>query len=887
MYKVGEWVYDFQTREKVQILDANEVWGFKNYRVFNPDTQCTYQLPEEQVATIDTPFTYNQYFIQYISLLCKIKNETNEGLLSHLSSGIIPLPHQLYALNRVVSTNTIRYILADEVGLGKTIEAGLIIKELKARGLIKRILVVCPKGLVTQWELEMKEKFDEHFDIVLPEDYGTLKRFTSQSNVYQAFDQIISPMDSIKPLERRAGWNEERVAAYNEQRIESIINSGWDLIIIDEAHRVAGSSGEVARYKLGHLLCSAAPYVLLLTATPHCGKTESFLRLVRLLDDKAFPNYKAIVKEQVAPYIIRSEKREAIDNNGNKLFKNRLTKVVEISWDERHTLQRKLYELVTEYVCTGYNQAIKEKKFYIGFLMILMQRLVTSSTAAIRDSIEKRLNVLINQEMKVHHLTVEELAEESTEESLEKAIEVISLNIKKEIKQLEEILAVAKQAEFEYLDAKSEPLIQILDTLYAEDPNRKTIIFTEFVATQDYLVSYLTSKGFKCSKLNGSMDIEERNNVLQEFKTSTNVLISSDAGGEGLNLQFANILINYDLPWNPMKIEQRIGRIDRIGQKDVIHIFNFIIKDTIENRVRTVLEDKLHIIFKEMGIDKLSDVLDQELAEVDFTNLYVKSIRNPKNIEYNVTKMEDDIKSQIKSAQDVKQLLTIEKNLTISQIEDNGFDVEHALGQMIRYYYAWKNKDITLLQYVHSSDDEVKKHLVKDLYFSSEEPLLHIEIKDFPNEKGYFMLWELSINDTKGCKRVIPLFINEEMVLRPLAGKKIWEELTKEKTQLIFKDSRSTDLNLIEQLTHIAQNYAYDTFIELKERYEAQTEEKHRKYTYAIKLRKDAAEKIGIENIRHHRLKQLDVEKQAIDEEYEKSKQICPLFKPIIIVYVE
>ena len=247
---------------------------------------------------------------------------------------------------------------------------------------------MCPTGLVTQWGLEMQEKFDEKFHTILPEDYDTIRKITDSDDVYGQFDQVISPMDSIKPLEKRAGWTEEKIAKYNEDRIYSIINSGWDLVVIDEAHRVAGSSGEVARYKLGNLLSGASPYLLLLTATPHNGKTEPFLRLIRIVDEDAFPNFKAIVKEQVAPYVIRTEKREAIDNSGNTLFKERKTKVIGLHWDERHSMQRMLYEMVTQYVSKNYNKAMRNrgKNMWIMFLLIMMQRLVTSSTSAIRES---------------------------------------------------------------------------------------------------------------------------------------------------------------------------------------------------------------------------------------------------------------------------------------------------------------------------------------------------------------------------------------------------------------------------------------------------------------------------------------------------------------------
>ena len=411
MLNVGEFAFDTTTGTNVQVLEIIDVWGYVSYKVFNPATGKVYKVSEEQLNIESSGMLYDENYLRYVTLLSKIKNETAGGLLSSLSSGIIPLPHQLHVLNRAMETNNIRYILADEVGLGKTIEAGMIIKELKARGLVQRVLVVCPTGLVTQWASEMQEKFHERFQVILPSDYDTIKRLTDSDDVYGQYDQVISPMDSIKPLEKRAGWSDEKVAKYNEERIYSIINSGWDLVIIDEAHRVAGSSGEVARYKLGNLLSQASPYLLLLSATPHNGKTEPFLRLVRLLDAEAFPNAKSIVKEQVAPYLIRTEKREAIDNNGNLLFKNRITHLVTLQWDERHSLQRELYQMVSSYVAKTYNKALRNKKknMCLIFLLIIMQRMVTSSTAAVRQSLERRLDVLKTQSTRLGTLTEEDL----------------------------------------------------------------------------------------------------------------------------------------------------------------------------------------------------------------------------------------------------------------------------------------------------------------------------------------------------------------------------------------------------------------------------------------------------------------------------------------------
>lgn len=429
MLEVGKFAFDTVNSVNVQILERIEAWGYISYRVFNPASGHVYKSSEKQLKEDGGTNTYDENYLRYVTLLSKIKNETAGGLLSSLASGVIPLPHQLHVLNRAMKNNTIRYILADEVGLGKTIEAGMVIKELKTRGLIQRILVVCPTGLVTQWAAEMQEKFHEKFNVILPSDYDTIRRLTDNDDVYGQYDQVISPMDSIKPIEKHAGWTQEKVDQYNEERIYSIINSGWDLIIIDEAHRVAGSTGEVARYKLGYLLSQTSPYLLLLSATPHNGKTEPFLRLVRLLDAEAFPNAKSIVKEQVAPYLIRTEKREAIDNNGNKLFKNRITHLVTLNWDERHTMQRELYELVTDYVSKTYNKALRNRKknMCLIFLLIIMQRMVTSSTAAILQSLERRLQVLKSQSTHLGNLTEEDLAELDIEDGVEDALEAMGV----------------------------------------------------------------------------------------------------------------------------------------------------------------------------------------------------------------------------------------------------------------------------------------------------------------------------------------------------------------------------------------------------------------------------------------------------------------------------
>ena len=888
MLNIGDFAFDTASGTNVQVLEKIDMWGYVSYKVFNPATGTVYKVGEEQLNTGDSEIHYDVYYLRYVTLLSKIRNETAGGLLSSLSSGIIPLPHQLHVLNRAMSTNDIRYILADEVGLGKTIEAGMIIKELKARGLIRRILVVCPTGLVTQWASEMQEKFHEKFQMILPSDYDTIKRLTDSDDVYGQFDQVISPMDSIKPLEKRIGWSDERVKKYNEERIYSIINSGWDLIVIDEAHRVAGSSGEVARYKLGRLLSQASPYLLLLSATPHNGKTEPFLRLVRLLDAAAFPNAKSIVKEQVAPYLIRTEKREAIDNNGNLLFKNRITHLVTLQWDQRHSHQRELYEMVSSYVSKTYDKARHNRKnMCLVFLLIIMQRMVTSSTAAVRQSLERRLEALQTQNTRIGTLTEEDLEELNIEDGVEEAIEAMSLNMAEEIEELVRIIEVAKQAEYQHTDVKVEKLTDTLDMLISEDKDQKVIIFTEFVATQLYLRNLLMNRGYTVTILNGSMSVEERDLALHEFRTKTNIFISTDAGGEGLNLQFANIIINYDLPWNPMKIEQRCGRADRIGQTRDVHIFNFIVTDTVENRVREVLEEKLSVILEEMGVDKYSDVLDSEVAEIDFTEAYMRSIGKPFKIEENLHPIESEMKQQLQNTLKYKDVIREEKDLSSLVGQGSDFDVDEALRTMLAYYSFWQGQDLKLIDRISIADEEIIRHLRTDIIQDHKAKILNVGISDFPNEAGYFMLWEMSIsNDPEDC-RIIPIFINDKFVLRPMAGKRLMDVFLDGTSKLAVTESMNVDEETYSRLEKMSSDFAYDTFIEMKDKRLQKNEEDYNKYLYALQLRTEAAQHIGIENIRQSKLQKLEQEKAAIESARKTGSQIYPDFKLVILIRLE
>jgi len=370
--KEALWWYSPDYGQLCQVIETQTLWGETTCRVWLPGRDSVVCVPASRLAPLEDSGTGTADGIAYVASAARVADAlTQDVLLAPIESSVIPLPHQIKALSRAISGDRVRYLLADEVGLGKTIEAGLILRELKLRGLVKRTLVIAPKGLVTQWVAEMHTHFNEDFRLLIPGDFSAYRRITKEDNIWQSHPQVVSSMDSVKPLESRRGWSESRVADYNRERFEDLVSAGWDLVIVDEAHRLGGSTDQVARFKLGQGLCEAAPYFLMLSATPHQGKTDAFHRLVSLLDVQAFPDLGSVTRDRVQPYVIRTEKRRAITTEGKPLFKPRKTELASVSWGETHRDQQILYEAVTEYVREGYNQAMREKRSYIGFLMIL------------------------------------------------------------------------------------------------------------------------------------------------------------------------------------------------------------------------------------------------------------------------------------------------------------------------------------------------------------------------------------------------------------------------------------------------------------------------------------------------------------------------------------
>jgi superfamily II DNA or RNA helicase len=922
---VGTWVFSEFHGEVVRILDAETVWNHTAYQVWIPGLKAVQRVADESLSDLPLGKTSATDWITYAVAAARIADALSQDvLLAPLEAGVIPLPHQLHALSRAVTGDRVRYLLADEVGLGKTVEAGLIFRELKLRGLVKRVLVVAPKGLVTQWVQEMQTHFGEEFRLLTPSEFSSLRNLTGTENVWRQFDQVVCPTDSIKPIERRRGWSGEKLEAYNQERLGDLIDAGWDLIICDEAHRLGGSTEQVARYRLGKALAGAAPYLLLLSATPHQGKTAGFQRLMALLDRDEFILAGSIRKEKVVPFVIRTEKRRAINDRGDPLFMPRMTKLVPIRWEEKHKLQQHLYESVTEYVRLGYNQAMRQNRQYLGFLMILMQRLVTSSTQAIATAMERRLAALQTTDVTtvVDEPPEGDVAEQDGQEQLEELLATRLAGLQNEKAEVTLLLDLARRCQAQGPDARAETLIGILyDNQRDENnPELKYLIFTEFVPTQNMLREFLEQHGFSVVCLNGSMDLDERRRVQRQFAEKTRILVSTDAGGEGLNLQFAHIIINYDLPWNPMRIEQRIGRVDRIGQRLPVKAYNLIFENSVELRVREVLETKLATILDEFGVDKTQDVLDSTESGAIFERLYAQAILNPGGLEKNVERLIQEVREQASQEMAGRSFYgetvldpTLAQQLSshplpfwvermaTAYVRSQGGTVQRDLfshtlawpdgSRMERVSFHSREAQEKGLQYVSLEDGRIRR-LVRELPRAVVgEPIPSVRIGGLPSEVvGYWSLWRISL-DQQAVRdvKIVPIFHHDDgRTLMPTA-RHIWDAWLEERPDIEQVGSRagSEAEATFRRLRDDAERLCEDAFHDLHRRHQDRLKRERERGQYAFEVRRLALGRLGLPEVRQHRLNRLSDEERDWAAELQRREQILPELQPVVLLRVE
>ncbi|MCP5271836.1 MAG: DEAD/DEAH box helicase family protein [Burkholderiaceae bacterium] len=921
--RVGDWCWLARQASACRVVDRLEVWGQTAYRVWLPGKDTVLRARADELAALDALQPSADQVLHAVAA-AKLQDALEDNLLlAPIQSSVVPLPHQLYALNRAMSRDRIRYLFADEVGLGKTIEAGLVLRELKLRGRVRRILVVAPKGLIRQWQAEMRQHFGETLQHIEPQDLTAFRQWRSDDEtLWRQHDQVICSLDSVKPMEGRRGWSTEQVAAYNRDRFEDLVAAGWDLVIIDEAHRMGGSTEQVARYKLGAALAEASPYLLLLSATPHQGKTDQFMRLMQLLDREAFPDEGSVTRDRVRPFVVRTEKRVAIDAEGQALFKPRLTRLQPVAWEARHAAQRRLYESVTDYVRHGYNQAMAAKQRHVGFLMILMQRLVTSSTAAIRATLEKRQASLeaAPAQLELAPADVADWAELDGQTQAEVAFDAAGWALEKG--EVETLLSLARETEAAGTDAKAEALVELIYKLQQEenDPALKVLVFTEFVPTQAMLAAFLESRGFSVVTLNGGMDLDARTRAQRDFAAGARVLVSTDAGGEGLNLQFCHVIVNFDVPWNPMRLEQRIGRVDRIGQRRVVRAFNFVLEDTVEHRVREVLEHKLAVIAEEFGVDKAADVMDSIDVEPAFDAVFVAGIQNPDAIDKACDAVVDVVRETVSDAKKHAELLADTHDLdatSAKQWRDHPaqFWLERALrhgladqgGEIVKAGAGWRVRwgdgstseqvcfdarvaeEQPALEWVTLEDPRARSVIDRLPRCVAGQPVATVQVTGLPaTVQGYWSLWQISLDaDGRTRRRFLPVFVNDEGRSFVPTARRVWDLLLTEPISVSGAVAGEQAVVAFEASQAAARTHGERVFQELATDSLNRIREERERAQYAFEARRQAIGRIGLPAVREHRLKRLQQEHDTRMAALDQASTATPDLHAVLMIRVD
>jgi len=577
------------------------------------------------------------------------------------TSNVEPLPHQISAVYEVMlPKQPLRFVLADDPGAGKTIMAGLLIRELLMRADAKRILIVSPGSLTEQWQDELLEKFGVTFDIFSREK----QEQCSTGNYFDESNQLICRLDQL---------------SRSEELQEKLKNTEWDLIIVDEAHKLSANYfgnkiNKTKRFLLGELLGSITRHYLLMTATPHNGKEEDFQIWLSLLDsDRFYGKFReGAHKVDVSDMMRRMVKEELLKFDGTPLFPERRAYTANF---ELSSMEAILYEEVTTYVREEMNRADKldgKKKNNIGFALTMLQRRLASSPEAIYQSVKRRRKRLedrlvetkliargqksqssnvaetlgeyrVNKRIELAD-NYDELDEDLSAEEYELYAEQVvdQASAAETIPELEAEILSLKDLEYQALrvvesgnDKKWEELSCLLqdkpEMFLSNGHRRKLIIFTEHKDTLNYLVGRIgdmLGNAKAVRTIYGGTNRDERRKIQEEFRNDPEVvvLIATDAAGEGVNLQNANLMVNYDLPWNPNRLEQRFGRIHRIGQTEVCHLWNIVANETREGAVFQKLFEKIEIEKKALG-GKVFDVLGEAFDNVSLKDLLVEAIR--------------------------------------------------------------------------------------------------------------------------------------------------------------------------------------------------------------------------------------------------------------------
>jgi SNF2 family DNA or RNA helicase len=565
-----------------------------------------------------------------------------DPLLAMNVSKIDPLPFQIEAVyGYVLKQPRIRFLIADDAGAGKTIMAGLILKELKLRNLAKRILIVVPSHLKDQWRRELKEKFDEKFMIL---DRNTFNAHYGE-NPWERNSQVITSIDFAK----------------QDDIIRTLESVDWDLVIVDEAHKMAAyrygeKTEKTERYKLGEVLSKTSNHLIFLTATPHKGDPENFRLFLDLLMPGFFATHEMIeesLKNKDNPLFIRRLKEDLRDFDGKPIFTRRFPRTIKFRLSD---IEKELYNEVSRYVVEQYNKALvkpEDKRRNVAFALLILQRRMASSTYALLKSLERRKAKLerILKEGRKEELQrismpadyeetedLEEIERWKREEEWESVTVARSFEeLRAEIETLERLIEKAKRIVDTEGEVKLRELRKAIEEGFKkiEEMNgrRKILIFTESRDTLDYLARKISEWGYRVNCIHGGMGLEERIREEKAFRDETEIMVATEAAGEGINLQFCHIMINYDIPWNPNRLEQRMGRIHRYGQQKDVYMFNLVAEDTREGMVLAKLLDKLDEIREKLGSDRVFDVIGDVFEGRNLYQLIIDAVTNARSMD--------------------------------------------------------------------------------------------------------------------------------------------------------------------------------------------------------------------------------------------------------------
>jgi ERCC4-related helicase len=740
-------------------------------------------------------------------------------------------------------------------------------------------------------------------------------------NFWKQHHQIIVSTDALKPLANRQGWSQEKIDEYNKYRLQAVVNADFDMVVLDEAHRMGGGTAQVSRYQMAETLCDAVPNVLLLSATPHRGKSDHFRRVLQLMDADAFSGDGMPSIEDIEPYVMRSEKRYAVDYDGKKLFQSRKTVRMDVQLDEnRHRLQMDLYEHVTNYVRYCFGKAKRGNRNATGLVMVMMQKLASSSTAAILSAMETRLYRLQHHEADDIDAYDEEGAVDFEDLNTDDySVDDLNQEYDDEPTALTNLIAEAHTCLENEQDAKTSALIRKIFELQEKynDTQLKVLVFTEFRSTQHYLLEALQRAGLTTVSINGSMELQERQKALIRFKNEAQVMVATDAAGESLNMQFCHIVFNYDLPWNPMAIEQRIGRVDRIGQKLPVVAYNMLTNNTVDNRVYEIIVEKLDAILEEMGIDKSSDVLDSTIDMKHVNHLYLQSLLDPHRFEFASDSWLYEIKSKLNDYKATEGILPAFADNEIKK--ESAGEVKYSplpvwLEEMMDLYVmsehgtADKKLDgVTAYQAnglrVNASFDSSKqgdhpdaeyltlqhpvvKRILDEVDGNTQSVIPVIQSKDGEDTSGYLTLWKVSAKNGYDSKTAYSAqFVADNGRVFAPYGNDIWNRLVQEKDSfhfvrecddsIIFDDNKA----LINNLHILYHRMETDILNGVKDRAE--------KKLNALQHAANRINRIGIENIRQSKLRKLDAEKEYWNDLFAKGRSVVPDVNHILTIRID